>query len=59
MPSAGLAPERGDSQTTLVIFTDSVTMSLLEKVQSGMGSPDRNVSMVDIHFWKLLWMFFP
>ena len=45
---------RGDSQTThAIILTDS--MSLLQKVKSGMaGSPDWNVSMVDIHLGKLL-----
>ena len=44
---------RGDSQTTqAIILTDS--MSLLQKVESGMGSPDRNVSIVDIHLQNLL-----
>ena len=44
---------RGDSRTThAIILTDS--MSLLQKVSSGMGSPDWNVSMVDIHLQKLL-----
>ena len=39
---------RGDSQTKLaIILTD--LMSLLQKVKNGMGSPDWNVSMVDIH----------
>ena len=38
----------GDSQKThAIIFTDST--SLLQKVKSGMGSPDWNASMVDIH----------
>ena len=37
---------REDSPTTyVIIITDS--MSLLQKVKSGMGSPDWNVSMVD------------
>ena len=41
-----------DSRTTLtIILTDS--MSLLQKVKNGMGSPDWNVSMVDIHLRKL------
>ena len=49
---------RGDSQTTrAIILIDS--MSLLQKVKSGMGSPDWNVSMVDIHLWKLLWVYCP
>jgi len=49
---------RGDSQTThAIILTDS--MSLLQKVKSGMGSPDWNVSMVDIHLRKLLWVYCP
>ena len=49
---------RGDSQTThAIILTDS--MSLLQKVKNGMGSPDWNVSMVDIHLRKLLWVYCP
>ena len=48
----------GDSRTThAVILTDS--MSLLEQVKSGMGSPGRNVSMVDNNLPKLLWMYCP
>ena len=34
-------------------------MSLLQKVKSGNGSPDWNVSMVDIHFRKLMSMYCP
>ena len=34
-------------------------MNLLQKVKSGMGSPDWNVSMVDIHLSKLLWVYCP
>ena len=46
---------RGDSQPTHAIsLTDSV--SLLQKVKSGMGNPDWNVSMVDIRLGKLLWV---
>ena len=49
---------RGDSQTThAIILTDS--MRLLLKVKSGMRSPDWNVSMVDIHLRKLLWVYCP
>ena len=49
---------KGDSQTTHAIFlTDS--MSLLQEIKSGMGSPDRNVLMVDIHLGKLLWEYCP
>ena len=49
---------RGDSQTThAILLTDSV--SLLQKVKSGMGSPDWNVSTVDIHLRKLLWVYCP
>ena len=45
---------RGDNRTThAIILSDSV--SLLQKVKSGMGSPDWNVLMVDIHLSKLLW----
>ena len=49
---------RRDSRTTqAIILRDS--MSLLQKVKSGMGSPDRNVSMVDIHLQNLLWVYCP
>ena len=49
---------RGDSRTThAILLTDS--MNLLLKVKSGMGSPDWNVSMVDIHLQKLLWVYCP
>jgi len=49
----GWIASRGDSQTTHdIILTDA--MSLLQKVKSGMGSPDWNVLMVDIHLRKLL-----
>ena len=52
-----IAP-RGDSRTThAILLTDS--MNLLQKVKSGMGSPDWNVSMVDIHLQKLLWVYCP
>ena len=50
--------QRGDSQTThAIILTDS--MRLLLKVKSGMRSSDWNVSMVDIHIRKLLWVYCP
>ena len=32
---------------------------LATKVKSGMGSPDWNVSMVNIHLRKLPWVYFP
>ena len=49
---------RGDSRNTqAIIFTDS--MSVLQNVKSGMGSPDWNVSMVDIHLRKLMWVYCP
>ena len=49
---------RGDSQTTrAVILTDS--MSLLQQVKSGTGSPDWNASMANIHPRKLLWVYCP
>ena len=45
-----------DSRTIhATLLTDSV--SLLQKVKRGMGSPDWNVSMVDIHLRKLLWVY--
>ena len=56
MPSIGLPqevtvrPHRPSS---------SLSTSLLQKVRSGMGSPDWNVSMVDIHLRKLLWVYCP
>ena len=40
-----------------VILTDS--MSLLQKVKSGMGRPNWYVSMVDIHLRKLLCVYCP
>ena len=47
---------RGDSQTThAILLTDSV--SLLQKVKSGMGSPDWHVSIVHIPLGKLLWVY--
>ena len=49
---------RGDSQTThATILTDS--MSLLQKVKSGMGSPDWHVSMFNIHLRKVIWEYCP
>ena len=49
---------RGDCQTThAIILTDSMT--LLQKVKSGMGSPDWTVLMADIHLRKLLWVYCP
>ena len=51
-----IAP-RGDSQTThAIILTDS--MSLLQKVKRGIGSPHWNVSMTDSHLRKL-WVHCP
>ena len=42
---------RGNNQTThAIIITDS--MSLLQKVKNGMGSPGWHVSMFDIHIRK-------
>ena len=32
-------------------------MSLLQNMKSGMGSPDWNVSMVDIHLRNVLWVY--
>ena len=42
---------RGDSQTTHAI--------IIQKVKNGMGSPDWDASMVDIHLHKLLWVYYP
>ena len=49
---------RGESQTThAIILTGSI--GLLQKVKSKMGRIDWNVSMVDIHLRKLLWVYCP
>ena len=49
---------RVNSRTThAIILTDS--MSVVQKVKSGMGSPDWNVSMVGIHLPKLLLVYCP
>jgi len=49
---------RDNSQTThTIILTDS--MSLLQKVKSGMGRPDWNMSVADIHIRKLTWAYCP
>ena len=49
---------RADSHIThAIILTESI--SLLQKVQSGMGSPDWKVSMIDIHLRNLLWVYCP
>ena len=46
---------RGDNRITrAIILTDS--MSLLQKVKSGMGSPEWNVSLVDIRLRRLQWL---
>ena len=34
-------------------------MSLIQKAKGGMGNPDWNISMVDIHLRKLLWVYRP
>ena len=48
----------GDSRTThAIILTDS--LSRLQKVKNGMGSPNWSMSMVDIHLRKLLWVYCP
>ena len=56
MPSAGLLQ---DSQTThATILTDPMSLRL-QKVKSGMESPVWNVSMVDIHLRKTVWVYCP
>ena len=58
MPSAGLPQEVTVwPHTHAITLTDS--MSLLRKVKSEMGSPDWNVSMIDIHLPTLLWVYCP
>ena len=49
---------RGDSRTTHAILLRN-SVSLLQKVKRVMGSPNWNVSMVDIHLRKLLWLYCP
>ena len=49
---------RGDSRTTHAIILTNL-MSFLQKATSGMGSPDWNVSMVDMQVRKLLWVYCP
>ena len=57
MPYAGLPQEVAVGPHHAIILTDS--MSLLQKVKSGMGSPDWNVLMVDIRLRNLLWVYCP
>ena len=49
---------RGYSQTRHAILL-TYPMDLLQNVNSGMGSPDWNVSMVDSHLRKFLWVYCP
>ena len=46
-----------DKNTRAVILTDS--MNLIQKVNTGMGSPDWHASMHDIHLQRLLWIYCP
>ena len=48
---------RSDSQTTYAIRADSISM--LQKLKSGMRSPDWHVSMDHTHCQKFLWMYCP
>ena len=54
MLSAGLPQEVTDHTCHPHGFNELAT-----KLNSGMGSPDCNVSMVDIHLRKLLWVYCP
>ena len=47
---------RGDRRTTHAIILTYST-SLPQEVKSGMGRPDWNVSKVDIHLRKILWVY--
>ena len=49
---------RGDSQTTHAVILADLTI-LIQIVKSAMGSPDWNVSIVDIHPRKLLLVYCP
>ena len=57
MPSAGLPEEVTVRPQITIILTDS--MRSLQKVKNGMGSPDWNVSMVNIHLRNLLQVYCP
>ena len=48
-----------DSCVSTAVRSLSDSMSLLQKVKSGTGSPDWTVSMVDIHLRKFLWVYCP
>ena len=51
---------RRDNQTTtraVVLLTDC--MNLLQKVKSGLGSPDWHLAMQDIQLEKLVWIYCP
>ena len=56
MPSAGLPQDSQASHATTL--TDSMSLRL-KKVKCGMESPVWNVSVVDIHLRKLLWVYCP
>ena len=56
MPSAGL-PQEVTVRPHLP--SSSQIQWACYKVKSGMGSPDWNVSMVDLHLWNLLWVYCP
>ena len=56
MPSVGL-PQQVTVRPYMPILTDS--MSLLQKLKTGMGSPDWNVSVVVIRLRKRLWGYCP
>ena len=58
MPSAGLSQEVTVGPHILS-SSQAVNELAAEKEKSGMGSPDWNVSMVDIHFRKLLRVYCP
>ena len=49
---------RGDSQTKHAIILIDL-MILLQNMKSGIGSPDWDVSVVDIHIRNLLWVYCP
>ena len=52
--------DRGDSETIhVIILTDSLSLLVLQKVKSVMGSPDWHVSMFDIHLQRILWVYGP
>ena len=52
-----LASQRDAQITHAIILTDS--MNLLQKVESGMGCPDRHTAMHSLRLQRLVWIYCP